>query len=85
VIGAIALQGKEQKDHPLRVAVKHNRDLFIQLNRVLELGNSSSHDNSHKSGHNNKLTKDVALSIRGPLIEIIRSLLDPNRTLFTQD
>ena len=84
VIGAIALQGKEQEDHPLRIAVTSNPDFFIQLKRVLELGNSSSHDNSHKSGHNDKLTKDVALSIRGPLIQIIQSMLDPDGTIFTK-
>jgi hypothetical protein len=85
VIGAIALQGKEQEDHPLRISVKNNRDFFIQLKQVLELGNSSSHDNSHKSGHNDRLTKDVALSIREPLIRIIRSLIDPDGTIFKQD
>ncbi len=85
VIGAIVIQGKEQEDHPLRVAAASNPDFFIQLKRVLELGNSSSHDNSHKSGHDDKLTKEVALSIRGPLTQIIRHLLDPDGTIFKQD
>lgn len=84
VIGAIALQGREQADHPLRISAINNPDLFIQLKRVLSLGNSSSHDNSHKSGHN-KLTKEVALSIRGPLTQIVRNLLDPDGTIFEQD
>jgi hypothetical protein len=85
VIGAIVLQGREQADHPLRISAINNPDLFIQLKRVLSLGNSSSHDNSHKSGHNNKLTKEVALSIRGPLTQIVRNLLDPDGTIFEQD
>lgn len=85
VIGAIALQGREQEDHPLRVAATNNPDFFIHLKRILDLGNSSSHDNSHKSGDNNKLTKEVALSIRGPLTRIVRHLLDPDGTIFKQD
>lgn len=85
VIGAIALQGREQEDHPLRVAATNNPNFFIHLKRVLELGNSSSHDNSHKSDHNNKLTKEVALSIRDPLTQIVRHLLDPDGTIFKQD
>lgn len=85
VIGAIALQGREQADHPLRIAAKNNPDFFIHLKRVLALGNSSSHDNSHKSGQTNKLNKEVALSIRGPLTQIVRHLLDPNETIFKQN
>ena len=85
VIGAIALQGREQADHPLRISAKNNPDFFVQLKHVLALGNSSSHDNSHKSGHNNKLTKEVALYIRGPLTQIVRHLLDPNGTIFKQN
>jgi hypothetical protein len=84
VIGAIALQAREQVDHPLRVSAEKNPDFFIYLKRVMVLGNSSSHDNSHKSGHS-KLTKEIALSIRGPLTQIVRHLLDPNGTIFKQN
>jgi len=85
VIGALVIQGLSQEDHPLRIGVDRDRHLFAHLRHVMELGNSSSHDNSHKSDHNNKLTKEVALSIRGPLTQIVRHLLDPNGTIFKQN
>jgi hypothetical protein len=85
VIGAIALQGREQADHPLRISADNNPDFFVQLKHVLALGNASSHDNSHKSGQVYKLSKEVALSIRGSLTQIVRHLLDPNKTIFKQN
>ena len=82
VIGAIALQAKVQTDHPLRIAVGTNPSLFVEVKSLLALGNAASHDNSHGSDKQTKLTKDVALSIREPLARIIRALLDPDRTIF---
>jgi hypothetical protein len=85
VIGAIALQAKVQDDHPLRIASSAYPDFFTDLRRILALGNAASHDNSHGPDHHGKLTKEVALSIRQPLIRIIRALLDPSGTIFKQD
>lgn len=85
VIGAIALQAREQEDHPLRIAVKTYPTFFVDLKRLLALGNAASHDNSHGSRGNGRLTRDAALSIRQPLAGIIRALLDPSGIIFKQD
>jgi len=85
VIGAIALQAKVQEDHPLRTAAGTNPGFFVELKRLLALGNAASHDNSHGPDKRGKLTKEVALSIRQPLARIIRALLDPGGTIFIQD
>jgi hypothetical protein len=85
VIGALVIQGISQEDHPLRIGADRDRQFFAHLRRLMELGNSSSHDNSHKSDDKSKLTKEVALSIRDPLTRIVRHLLDPDGTIFKQD
>lgn len=85
VIGAIALQAMEQEDHPLRISAETYPEFFVDLKRLLALGNTASHDNSHGPPANGRLTKDAALAIRRPLAGIVRALLDPNGTIFNQD
>jgi len=85
VIGAISLQAKVQEDHPLRTAAETYPAFFLDLKRLLSLGNAAAHDNSHVARDVERFTKEVALSIRQPLVRIVRALLDPSGTIFKQD
>lgn len=83
VVGALLVQAWAQEDHPLRINALGEADFFTQMARLMELGNSSSHDNSHRPRGGTKTSGEDALSLQASLVHLIRMLLDPMNEQFT--
>ena len=83
VVGALVIQAWSQKEHFLRTDTDNAGRLFFNLRQLIQIGNMSSHDDSHLSDDVKRTTKDEALKLRRLLVEVVHSLLDPEKQIFS--